>query len=123
MNKHISSTANILHFADDFGQKDVLLTLYQAGRRIYSLQKNAENKAVAENNYIVQRRKIHYINAVSEIKKPIDVVLVSCKNFSLSDLEYLPQKIVVLFDSVNITSENYELESSLDSIKIFRKKE
>ncbi len=123
LNKHISSTANILHFADDFGQKDVLLTLYQAGRRIYSLQKNAENKAVAENNYIVQRRKIHYINAVSEIKKPIDVVLVSCKNFSLSDLEYLPQKIVVLFDSVNITSENYELESSLDSIKIFRKKE
>lgn len=123
LNKHISPTANILHFADDFGQKDVLLSFYQASRRIFSIQKNKENKAISENNYIVKNRKINYINSVSEIKKSIDVVLVSSDNFSLSQLEFSPEKIIVLFDTVELPLDNYELEASLDSIKIYRKKE
>ena len=58
LNKLIPKNANILHLAEDFGQKDVLLTLYQAERRIFSYIQNLEKKAVAQQNYIVQRRKI-----------------------------------------------------------------
>lgn len=47
LNKHISNEANILHIADDYGQKDVLLTLYQASRRIFSFIKDDEKRATA----------------------------------------------------------------------------
>ncbi|WP_449400324.1 hypothetical protein [Chryseobacterium wanjuense] len=44
LNKHILKDSNILHVADDFGQKDILLTLQQAGRKIFTIIKDEEKE-------------------------------------------------------------------------------
>ncbi|MDG4650838.1 MMPL family transporter [Chryseobacterium arthrosphaerae] len=123
LNKHISNDATILHIADDYGQKDVLLTLYQAGRRIFSLIKNDDKRATAAHNYLVKRRKIHYIEELSEINKNIDVLLVSDDTFTVSTIQQLPETIIFVNTTNTLSeSENYTLEFSSESIKVFKTK-
>ncbi len=124
LNKHISSQANILHIADDFGQKDALLTLYQAGRRIFSLIRDNEKRETAAHSYLIKRRKIHYIKDLSEINKKIDVLLVSDEHFPMNDdLHELPETIIfVNIKNTLFESENYTLKWSSESIKIFKTK-
>lgn len=120
LNNHITKDATILHIADDFGQKDVLLTLQQAGRRIFSLIKSEEKKPVAEHNYLVKRRKINYINELSEVSKNIDILLVSDKNFNFNEIDILPKTVILLnTDKSNFQNTNFKLKFESDSINIF----
>ncbi|WES96036.1 MMPL family transporter [Chryseobacterium arthrosphaerae] len=123
LNKHISDHANILHIADDYGQKDVLLTLYQAGRRIFSLIQNNDKRAIAAHNYLVKRRRIKYIRELSEVNKNIDVLLVSDDKFTVSTIQELPETIIFINTANTLSeSENYTLEFSSESIKVFKTK-
>ncbi|WP_238594307.1 MMPL family transporter [Chryseobacterium indologenes] len=123
LNKHISNDANILHLADDFGQKDVLLTLYQASRRVFSLIQNDEKRATAAHSYLVKRRKIQYIKDFSEVNKKIDVLLVSHDRFSWNDIQELPETIIfVNTKSDSFESDNYALKFSSESLKVFKTK-
>lgn len=121
LNKHISNDATIFHIADDFGQKDILLTLQQAGRRVFSLINDEEKRRVAQNNYLVQRRKIFYIDNQNQINKKVDLLLISDDNFNLNDIKDLPETIILL-NSKNQTFENpnYKEVVISESIKIFR---
>ncbi|WP_231128690.1 MMPL family transporter [Chryseobacterium vaccae] len=122
LNKHIPKEANILHIADDFGQKDVLLTLYQAERKIFSLIQDDERRAIAAHNYLVKRRKLHYIKNVSEVTKSIDVLLISDKNFDISSLQHIPGTIIYLNqESSPLNHSDYHEEFSSEAIKIFKK--
>jgi 1-acyl-sn-glycerol-3-phosphate acyltransferase len=123
LNKHIPKDANILHIANDFGQKDILLTLQQAGRRIFSFIKNDERRETAEQTYLVKRRKINYIKDTTEINKKIDVLLVSDENFNISELAELPETVIFV-NIKNTWSENnnYTLEFSSESLKVFKTK-
>ncbi len=122
LNKHIPKDANILHMADDFGQKDILLTLYQAERRIFSLIQDDEKRAVAIHNYMVKRRKLHYIKDISEVTKTIDVLLVSDKNSDISTLQDIPETVICLNMETSVPDlSNYHQEFSTESIKIFKK--
>ncbi|MCJ7933650.1 MAG: MMPL family transporter [Chryseobacterium sp.] len=121
LNKQIPKEANILHIADDFGQKDALLTLYQAGRRIFSLIKDHEKRETAAHSYLVKRRKLHYISDLSEVNKNIDVLLVSDDSFTITDIQTLPG--TVIFVNTNNTlseSNNYILKFSSESLKVFK---
>lgn len=122
LNKHIPNDAHILHIADDFGQKDVLLTLYQASRKIFSWIRNEEKREIAEQNYLVKRRKLNYIKDISEINKNIDVLLVSDEHFEVSSISTLPETVIFL-NMKNITFENsaYQKEFDSDAIKVFKK--
>ncbi|WP_312288255.1 MMPL family transporter [Chryseobacterium gleum] len=121
LNKHIPNDAGILHIADDFGQKDALLTLYQANRRIFSMIRNDEKRETAAHSYLVKRRKIHYIKDLSEINKKIDVLLVSDEHFTMSDLQELPETIIfVNTKNTWFESENYTLKFSSEFIKVFK---
>lgn len=123
LNKHISNEANILHIADDYGQKDVLLTLYQASRRIFSLIKDDEKRATAAHSYLVKRRKLHYIKELSEVSKSIDVLLISDDHFMISDIQILPETIIfVNTKNAVFENENYALEFSSESLKVFKTK-
>lgn len=121
LNKHIATDANILHIADDFGQKDILLTLHQAGRRVFSLIKNEEKRQIAENNYIVKNRKINYIKNTSEITKDIDVLLISDAQFNVNEIAQLP-KTVIFMNTENTVFENpsFNLVCTSESIRVFR---
>lgn len=120
LNRHIPGNANILHIANDFGQKDILLSLYQAGRTIFSLIKDEEKREVAEQNYLVKKRKLNYIKGFSEVNKAIDVLLISDKGFDISNLS-LPQTVIFLNTDNTFLKEGYTLESDSGTIKIFRK--
>ncbi|MGN7866585.1 MMPL family transporter [Chryseobacterium sp. 22458] len=123
LSKHIPNDANILHIADDYGQKDVLLTLYQAGRRIFSLIKNNEKQTIAAHNYLVKRRKIQYIKELSEVNKKIDVLLVSDDSFTGNTIQELPDTIIFVNTENTLSeNENYTLEFSSESIKVFKTK-
>lgn len=122
LNKHIPKDASILHMADDFGQKDILLTLYQAERRIFSLIQNDERRETAKQTYLVKRRKLYYINRISEINKNIDVLLVSDKNFDIGTLKDIPNIIIFLNTSEKgVNNSDYSEEFSSQAIKIFKK--
>ncbi|WP_343687672.1 MMPL family transporter [Chryseobacterium gleum] len=121
LNKHIPNDADILHIADDFGQKDALLTLYQANRRIFSMIRNDEKRETAAHSYLVKRRKIHYIKDLSEINKKIDVLLVSDEHFTMNDLQELPETIIfVNTKNTWFESENYTLKFSSEFIRVFK---
>ncbi|AZB09706.1 glycerol acyltransferase [Chryseobacterium sp. G0162] len=123
LNKHIPADANILHIADDFGQKDALLTLYQASRRIFSRIINEDKRATASHNYLVKRRKINYIKDVSEVTKSIDVLLISDDNFDLNEIQNLPETIIFINTTKTvIENKNYILEFSSESLKVFKTK-
>ncbi|THV62776.1 MMPL family transporter [Chryseobacterium candidae] len=123
LNKHISNEANILHMADDFGQKDALLTLYQASRKIFSLIKSDEKRAIASHSYLVKRRKIQYIKDVSEVTKKIDVLLISDKHFTLNENQNLPETIIfVNTKNTSSVNDNYALKFSSESLKVFKTK-
>jgi 1-acyl-sn-glycerol-3-phosphate acyltransferase len=121
LNQHIAKDANILHIADDFGQKDILMTLQQAGRRIFSLIGNEEKRQIAENNYVVKNRKINYIKNTSEITKDIDVLLISDANFNVDEIAQLP-KTVIFINTENIVfnDSSFNLVRTNESIRVFR---
>ncbi len=121
LNKHLPKDGNILHIADDYGQKDILLTLQQASRKIFGFIVDPEKREVAKHSYIVKQRKIKYINNFSEIDKEIDMVLVSADSFDLKHLKELPPKIIFICEeNFSLEHENYTLEFGSASIKIYR---
>ncbi|GAA4165402.1 MMPL family transporter [Chryseobacterium ginsenosidimutans] len=123
LNKHIPKDANILHFANDFGQKDIVLTLQQAGRRIFTLIKNDERRETAEQTYLVKRRKINYIKDTTEINKKIDILLVSDENFNMNDVTELPETVIfVNIKNNSFENINYTLAFSSESLKVFKAK-
>jgi uncharacterized protein len=123
LNKHIRKDATVLHFADDFGQKDVLLTLNQAGRKVFTLIKNEEKRQIAKQNYLVKRRKIHYIENISEVNKNVDTLLISDNNFNLNEVKDFPETIIFMnIKNTLFENDNYTLEFSSESLKIFKAK-
>ncbi|MEG2509208.1 MAG: MMPL family transporter, partial [Chryseobacterium sp.] len=121
LNKHIAKDAVIFHIANDFGQKDMLLTLQQAKRKIFSLINDYEKRLVAKNSYLAQKRKINYIDNQSQINKKIDVLLISDENFNLNDIKHFPETIILLnLENLPFENEKYKKSFNSESIKIFR---
>jgi len=121
LNRHLPKDGNILHIADDYGQTDVLLTLQQAGRKIFSFIIDPEKREVARHNYITKQRKIRYIKDFPEINKEIDAILISADSFDLSSLKALPPKIIFISEgNISFEHANYRSEFSSTSIKTYR---
>ncbi len=120
LNKHIPKDAHILHIADDFGQKDILLTPQQASRRIFSFIKNEEKRRIAEQMYLVKKRKITYINKMEEINKKIDILLISDRSFDISTLLELPETIIFMnVKSDSFNHADYSSKFGSETLKIF----
>ncbi|MBV8325815.1 MMPL family transporter [Chryseobacterium sp.] len=121
LNKHIPKDANILHIANDFGQKDALLTLYQAGRRIFSIIKDDEKRETAAHSYLVKKRKLHYIKDFTEVNKDIDVLIISDPDFNMNDIRISPDTIIfVNTQNTPLLSQNHSLKFSSESLKVFK---
>ncbi|MCJ8154431.1 MMPL family transporter [Chryseobacterium sp. SSA4.19] len=120
LNKHIPKDANILHVADDFGQKDILMTLQQPGRTIVSCIKDPEKREIARQNYLVKRRKIRYTADTNEINKKIDVLLISDHQFSISEITSLPETVIFMNAGNNsLDIAGYRLKYDTESLKVF----
>jgi 1-acyl-sn-glycerol-3-phosphate acyltransferase len=121
LNKHLPKGGNILHIANDYGQKDVLFTLQESSRRIFSFVLDPEKREIARYNYIVKQRKIKYLTDFSEINKEIDVLLISTDSFDFNNVKKFPPKIIFINEgNTAFEHANYTLEFSSASIKIYR---
>ncbi|WP_166921467.1 1-acyl-sn-glycerol-3-phosphate acyltransferase [Flavobacterium poyangense] len=122
LNQQLSMKAKILHLSNDYGQLDVLLTLQEPQRKIYSYNKDEEKLAVAKTNYIVSKRKITYPeNFDSALKNQYDTVLISDENYK-NDLEKIvavtSTVILVAASGLKDTLINFGFNSVLDKDSI-----
>lgn len=97
LNQFLKPDEKILHWANDFGQIDFILTLQQAGRTIFSWIEEEEKRLVAQNNYLVNRREIHHIQDFSETKN-VETLLISHGLPVDFQLPYSIKKIIVVKD-------------------------
>lgn len=79
LNNYLGEKDKILHIAHDYGQLDVLLALQQPQRKIVSFIADTHKRAVAQTNYLLQKRHISYADALPEIKD-FDFVLIDQPN-------------------------------------------
>ena len=76
LNTMIPPKAKILHFANDYGQLDVLLSLQQPQRKIISFIGDEEKRWVAQTNYILKKRNILYAEDIKQLPE-FDLILIS----------------------------------------------
>lgn len=62
LNEKFSHTENILRLGNDLGVWDMILTLQQQRRKVYSYIEDDFNRKVAKQNYLVHKRKLHYVD-------------------------------------------------------------
>ncbi|KGO89684.1 1-acyl-sn-glycerol-3-phosphate acyltransferase [Flavobacterium suncheonense] len=79
INQHIKDNARIIHFANDYGQLDFLLTMQQPKRKVVTFISDSEKRAIAASNYIVKKRTILYPDSASMQNEKHDTLLVSDK--------------------------------------------
>ncbi|KIC03246.1 glycerol acyltransferase [Flavobacterium sp. JRM] len=83
LNKYIKPKAKILHLTNDYGQLDLLLTLQEPQRKIDSYTTDEEKHEVAQTNYIVKKRAIHYLENLDVVlQKQYDVILISDESYN-----------------------------------------
>lgn len=97
LNKYIKADAKILHIANDYGQLDVLLALQQSKRKISTFIEDEEKRAVASTNYLLKKRKIVYLDLLSNDNKA-DILLISADFDSQKNTELINdvQQIILL---------------------------
>ena len=128
LNKDIAPKAKVLHLANDYGQLDVLLSLQESQRKLFSYISDEEKKAVAKTNYLVKKRAIHYLVSTDEMGiNTYDVVLISDKNFEngLEKIVALTDKIILLGTSNHkntILNFGFTIETEEDKRIVLKKK-
>ncbi|HSD14648.1 MAG TPA: lysophospholipid acyltransferase family protein, partial [Flavobacterium sp.] len=126
LNTILKEDAKILHIADDFGQLDALLVLQQPKRKIESFIQDEEKKAVASSNYILKKRRLSYLDSVSEYDKKANVLLVSAqhsdfvKQISLDNVNQ-----IVLIDNFELknhfVNQSFEVSDDVEGLLVLKK--
>ncbi|MFK7113745.1 1-acyl-sn-glycerol-3-phosphate acyltransferase [Flavobacterium oreochromis] len=123
---NISDDAKILHFANDYGQLNAILTLQYPKRKIQTFVYTLENLEIASTNYLNRIRNIEYLN-YQDILKPYDCLFISTTCFSENDLRPHFKNVneVVLFQADlyidSLLKNGFELLYEKDKVKTFKK--
>ncbi|MCB9426306.1 MAG: 1-acyl-sn-glycerol-3-phosphate acyltransferase [Flavobacteriales bacterium] len=78
INKYLPKEAKIANISNDYGQLDVLLTLQEPQRKVYTFITDQEKKGIAKNNYWVGKRNIYYVDSLSEIFERSTCLVSNC---------------------------------------------
>jgi hypothetical protein len=128
LNTFISEKAKILHFANDYGQCDILLLLQQSQREITSFIADEEKRGVAKTNYLIKKRKLNYIdNFETILQNKYNVVLFSDKNSNVEMKDILSiSDCIILFDAEkykeDVLLKDFVLESEEDKIIVLKRR-
>ena len=125
LNNLIGSKAKILHFANDYGQLDVLLTLQESLRKIDSYIQDDHKRSCAKTNYFLKKRTIRYLDHLTEIDlSSYDVVLITDSNFSYKIDTYNGKVIILKNEAVlqNIRKLGFQIESEAGQLIVLTKK-
>ena len=111
LNSFLKDDAKILHFANDYGQIDVLLALQQPKRKIQTFIQNEEKRAIATTNFLLKKREIKYLNQIPDWDQKSSTLLISDKNYDFKlDLEFIDIiKQVILVDNAELKN-NFETQ-------------
>lgn len=127
LNKYISPKAKILHLTNDYGELDLLLTLQEPQRKVDSYTTDEEKYAVAQTNYIVRKRTIHYLeNLEPALQKQYDVVLISDEHHSALIEKIIPiTSSIILINSTSLKNTilnfGYHCTNEDDKIIVLKK--
>lgn len=124
LNKCISNKAKILHFANDYGQLDVLLTLQESTRKIDSIISNEDKKSCAKTNHYLKKRAISYLENSDAIDwNKYEYLLISDSDFSTDIATFTGIVIVIQHKAIkeNLMQKGFQLQSENDAIFILKK--
>lgn len=121
-NRFIDAQATILHISNDYGQKDFMLTLQQAKRKVQTWIINSEYRAVAQTNYLSKIRDISYLNQLEEASTACQWLLITTE-YELAAVPEFIHTIIVLADlKVQINDECFEQEFQDDYLRIYKRR-
>ncbi|MBP0613109.1 MMPL family transporter [Chryseobacterium sp. cx-311] len=119
LNKWIGPKDHILHISADYGQRDMLLVLQEAGRQINSYNVDVEKRDTARQSYLLQRRKIQYSDTLDNLETVPDVLLISDVSFNLDQLAVLPPRIIFLNRPEVQAPAGYATAEAKDGLTVF----
>ncbi|MEN9489427.1 MAG: hypothetical protein RL494_1692 [Bacteroidota bacterium] len=124
LNKHIGSHAKIAHFANDYGQLDVLLALQQSNRKIDSYIVDENKRNVAKTNHYLKKRTIRYCDNLDNIDfNSYHLILISDKSFNF-DITTFVGEIIVLNNpeiKLNLIAQGFKISADNMQITVLKK--
>lgn len=108
----------IVHFSEDFGQLDFLLTLDSQDRKITTLIENDEIRAVLKNSYLTQKfKRIDFTSQIKSLEHAEVVIIGSAKY--LSEVKKLSEKNFILILLKSAVSADPEIFTNLGYRQIY----
>lgn len=105
LNQHLPQEAKIANIANDFGQVDVLLTLQEPKRKLYTFINNPEKRGVAKNNFWVGKRNISYVDSIESIFERANCLISNDLNEEIINDGWLEKiETVVLYNKLEAKS-------------------
>ncbi|MBC7606012.1 MAG: MMPL family transporter [Burkholderiales bacterium] len=117
LNTLIPPKAKIVHFANDYGQLDVLLSLQESDRKIVSFIGDETKRGVAKTNYISRKRHIQYPDSMEQVALNLyDVMLISnpADQIDLSIFKATPAIILCGVPNYKATIVNFGFEVAME---------
>lgn len=77
LNDHLSVNESIMHWANDYGQIDFLITLQQSKRKVYTFIREKYRRQVAETSYLIHKRRIVYLKKLEDCHSRVTTLVVN----------------------------------------------
>lgn len=127
LNKYIDSKAKVLHLANDYGQLDVLLTLQEPQRKVFSFINDEEKLAVAKTNYFLKKRKIFYSDQLeSAFENQHEILLISEESYTAAFEKIILSTAIILINcstlKTKLIAAGFEIIAEENTITVLKKK-
>ncbi|MEZ0180820.1 1-acyl-sn-glycerol-3-phosphate acyltransferase [Flavobacterium oncorhynchi] len=127
LNKYIDSKAKVLHLANDYGQLDVLLTLQEPQRKVFSFINDEEKLAVAKTNYFLKKRKIFYSDPLeSAFENQHEILLISDESYVAAFEKIILSSAIILINCPDLKTKliaaGFEITAEENAITVLKKK-
>ena len=127
LNKYIDSKAKVLHLTNDYGQLDVLLTLQEPQRKVFSFINDEEKLAVAKTNYFLKKRKIFYSDPLeSAFENQHEILLISDESYVAAFEKIILSTAIILINCPDLKTKliaaGFEITAEENAITVLKKK-
>lgn len=127
LNKYIDSKAKVLHLTNDYGQLDVLLTLQEPQRKVFSFINDEEKLAVAKTNYFLKKRKIFYSDPLdSAFENQHEILLISDESYVAAFEKIILSSAIILINCPDLKTKliaaGFEITAEENAITVLKKK-
>ena len=124
LNKVLGSKAKILHFADNYGQLDVLLALQQSHRKMDCFIENELKRSCAKTNHYLKKRSIHYIDTTNEIDvDKYESIVITSPHFNLEIGTFTGEIVLFKNDAIqaSLINKGFKVTNENSKFSILKK--